>query len=272
MVRPERETGVAVDLTTSAYIVGVTNSTNFPVTAGAFQTRFSSFESAFVAKVSIPGNSLLYCTLLGGSAFNWPVGLAILNGSAYVAGYTSSADFPTVTPIQSSFGGLYDAFVSVLTPAGNSLAFSTLFGGTGSDAANAIAIDYLGNIDIGGQTSSQDLATLNPIQASNSGGAVGWLARIGFGRRRHSFRGGRSDARFRLGECGHAYGHFSDPAGFAALASTTVLVNSSASPNYGCQVTYLAASNQFSLANNVASSGGTLANPAGAASRTINAR
>ena len=56
---------------------------------------------------------------------------------------------------------------------------------------------------------------------------------------------------------------FSDPGGVSALASASVLVNTTASPNYGCQVTYLVSANQFALANDIASSGSTLVNPGG---------
>ena len=76
----------------------------------------------------------MYCTLLGGSAFNWASGIKVATGGiAYVAGYTSSFDFPIVNPTQASFGGMYDAFVSVFNAAGSSLSFSTFFGGSGMD-------------------------------------------------------------------------------------------------------------------------------------------
>ncbi len=262
---PEVGNAVAVDSSGNAYIAGATNSSNFPVTAGAFQTQFTSVEAGFVAKVNPSGSALVYCTLLGGSAFNWASGIAAgSNGSAYVAGYTSSADFPSVAPVQSSFNGLYDAFVSVLTPAGNSLSFSTFYGGTGSDSANAIALDPSGNIYAGGQTGSLDMTMLNPIQATNSGGAIGWLARFGVtsGPPQLPAVGGVSPSSG-SGNTASLTATFSDPAGYAALASTTILVNTTASSNYGCRVTYSLSTNQFALANDIASSGSSLANPGG---------
>lgn len=262
---PEVANAVAVDSGGNAYIAGATNSMNFPVTAGAFQTQFNAAEDGFVAKVNPAGNALVYCTLLGGSAFNWASGIAVgSGGSAYVAGYTSSYDFPAVAPVQSTFNGLYDAFVSVLTPSGNSLSFSTFFGGTGSDSANAIALDPNGNMYVGGQTGSLDLTTLDPIQATNSGGAVGWLARFGVTTVAPQFPAvGTVSPSSGSGNTASWTATFSDPAGVSALASTTVLVNTTASSNYGCQVTYSLASNQFALANDIASSGASLANPGG---------
>ena len=173
----------------NAYIAGTTNSSNFPVTAGAFQASYNATQAAFAAKVNASGNALVYSTYLGGSAFNWANGLAVsASGIAYVSGYTSSFDFPIVAPVQGSFGGLYDAFVSVFNTAGNALSFSTFYGGSGSDEANAIAVDASGNMYVGGQTSSLDLTLLDPIQSSNPGFALGWLARMGVSSASESFQ------------------------------------------------------------------------------------
>ncbi len=263
---PEESNAVAVDSSGNAYIAGTTNSTNFPVTAGAFQASFNAAQDAFAAKVSPAGNALVYSTYLGGSAFNWASGLAVsASGIAYVSGYTSSFDFPIVAPVQGSFGGLYDAFVSVFNTTGNALSFSTFYGGSGSDEANAIAVDASGNMYVGGQTSSLDLTLLNPIQPSNAGYAIGWLARLGVNSAPPPplpsvvslapLSGSGNSATFTA--------QFSDAAGIPALASVTVLVNTTASPNYGCQVTYSVSTNQFALANDVASSGAALVNPGG---------
>jgi Beta-propeller repeat len=263
---PEQANAVAVDSGGNAYIAGTTNSVNFPVTAGAFQASFNSVQAAFAAKMNPGGSALVYSTYLGGSAFNWANGIAVAAGGiAYVAGYTSSFDFPTVVPVQASFGGLYDAFVAVFNAAGNSLSSSTFYGGSGSDEANAIAVDTSGNMYLGGQTNSLNLTLLDPIQATNAGFSIGWLARLGVASSPpptlpavvglSPLSGNGNSATFTA--------QFSDAAGVKTLASVTLLVNTTASPNYGCQVTYSIASNQFALANDVASSGFSLVNPGG---------
>ncbi len=261
----EQANAVAVDSSGNAYLAGATNSTNFPVTAGAFQTQFNSIEDAFVAKVNPAGNALLYSTLLGGGIFNQANGLAVgAGGIAYVAGYTSSGNFPTVAATQSTFNGMYDAFVAVLNASGTALSFSTYFGGTGSDEANAIAVDTLGNMYIGGQTSSVDMTLLTPIQSANAGGAVGWVARLGVTTAAPQLPAVVSvSPTSGSGNSATFHAQFSDPAGVSALASTTLLVNTTASSNYGCQVTYTLATNQFALANDVAASGSSLVNPGG---------
>ena len=116
---PEQANAIAVDSAGSAYVAGVTNSANFPVTAGAFQTTFNGVQDAFVTKLNAAGSAKLYSTYLGSSSFDWASGIAIdSGGNAYVAGYTSSAGFPVVGGVQTGFKGFYDAFVSKLNPSG----------------------------------------------------------------------------------------------------------------------------------------------------------
>ena len=87
---PEVANAVAVDASGNAYIAGATNSPNFPVTTGAYQTQFNALEDAFVAEVNPGGTALVYGTLLGGGTFSWAGGIALgAGGIAYVAGYTS---------------------------------------------------------------------------------------------------------------------------------------------------------------------------------------
>jgi len=103
--------GVAVDSAGNAYLSGLTNSTDFPPTAGPVQTDQPNTD-AYVAKLNASGTALLYSTYLGGSGSDSCEGLAVdSTGNIYVAGQTNSTDFPTVNPIQSTFGGAGDAFV-----------------------------------------------------------------------------------------------------------------------------------------------------------------
>src|SRR5208283_1387035 len=69
--------------------------------------------------------------------------------------------------------------VTMLNTTGGVLVFSTYYGGTGSDAANAIAVDSSGDMFVGGQTSSVDLPLHTPLESGNNGGATGWVARLG---------------------------------------------------------------------------------------------
>ncbi len=131
-------------------MAGITSSTDFPTTPGAFQTTFGGGSSdAFVTKLNPLGTGLVYSTYLGGSGDDAGLGIAIdalPTPNAYVTGQTSSTNFPTVNPIQAAFGGgSFDAFVTKLNPFGNDLVYSTYLGGSGSDGGASIALDTLPN-------------------------------------------------------------------------------------------------------------------------------
>jgi len=179
----EAGTGIAVDATGAAYVAGATNSINFPVTAGALQlTNMGGGGDAFVAKLNPAGNALVYATYLGGSSVDYASGIAIdFLGNAYVAGYTASYDFLNLRDVQPGNAGPYDAFVTKLNSAGTGVLWSTYLGGTGSDAANALAIDALGNAYVAGLTQSSDLPLSNPVQSFNSGSYGGFISKISSG-------------------------------------------------------------------------------------------
>ena len=96
-------TAIAVDSTGSAYVTGLTESSNFP-TANSFQARAG--VDAFAARLIPTGNGLAYSTFLGGSDFDQGLAIAVdSSGNAFVAGWTNSNDFPLRTPVQSALGG-----------------------------------------------------------------------------------------------------------------------------------------------------------------------
>lgn len=153
--------GLAVDANGIAYVTGNTTSTNFPATAGAFDTAANGNIDAFVARVNPNAQraaSLIYSTYLGGSDIEYGRGIAAdAAGNAYVTGYTQSLDFPvTAGAFDTSANGGIDVFVSKLNPAGSALVYSTFLGGVANDIGNAIAVDASGNAYIAGHTESSD--------------------------------------------------------------------------------------------------------------------
>ncbi|MGA2325613.1 MAG: SBBP repeat-containing protein [Bryobacteraceae bacterium] len=163
--------GIAVDGAGSAYVTGYTSSTNFP-TQSAYQATLQGSQDAFVTKLTPAGNALSYSTYLGGSGDDWGFGIAVdAAGSAYVTGWTSSQNFPTQSPYQATNqGGIYDAFVTKLTPAGTALVYSTYLGGSGYDWRSGIALDGAGLVYVTGVTSSTNFPTQSPYQATFQGG------------------------------------------------------------------------------------------------------
>ncbi|HEV2222202.1 MAG TPA: SBBP repeat-containing protein [Candidatus Acidoferrales bacterium] len=153
--------GIVADSQGNAYVTGYSNSPDFPV-VNAFQpTLKSAAGNAFVAKLNATGTALTYSTYLGGSGSEVADGIAVdSTGHAYVAGSTSSMDFPVVNAFQSSARNSFGtAFVTKFGIDGSSLIYSTYLGGSNADTASAIAVDSTGNTYVVGATSSTDFPT-----------------------------------------------------------------------------------------------------------------
>ncbi|MBI2864483.1 MAG: SBBP repeat-containing protein [Chloroflexi bacterium] len=171
--------GIAVDASGAGYVTGETGSSNFPVTAGAYDTSFNGplgGNDAFVAKVNATGASLAYATFLGGSSFDYGIGVAVdTSGAAYVTGKTISSDFPVTTgAYDTSSNGGYDAFVVKLDATGAKLDYATFLGGSGFDYGYGIALDTSGAAYITGATKSRDFpATTGAYDTSHNGGSYG---------------------------------------------------------------------------------------------------
>lgn len=112
----DQGTTIAVDQEGRAYVGGQTNSSDFPVTPGAFDRSYSGQYDAFVTRLNPTGSRLEYGTFLGGSLEEYPVFALDGAGTVYVAGHTFSNDFPVtsgaLTPAYQ--GGASDAFIARL--------------------------------------------------------------------------------------------------------------------------------------------------------------
>jgi uncharacterized protein (TIGR03437 family) len=186
--------GIAVDAQGQAYVVGGTADAKFPVTPGAFQTKFVEREcirlgtdicaDAFVAKLNAAGTGLVYATYLGGSHYDLAYAVAVdRDGNAYVTGFTYSDDFPvTAGAFQTRFAGpIYDttqhpdAFVVKLNAAGGALIYGTYLGGgrrgslIGKDEAYGIAVDSSGSAHVAGYTHGEDFPTRGPYSVNPAG-------------------------------------------------------------------------------------------------------
>jgi photosystem II stability/assembly factor-like uncharacterized protein len=143
-----------------------------------YEGSFQVFHG-FVTKLNASGSGIVYSSLLGGNADDFIMGISVDSaGSAYVAGRTFSASFPTAGPNQSSNAGLFDAFVTKLSPSGSALAYSSFIGGSLDDVASGIAVDPAGNAFVAGDSFSADLHVVSPVQPASAGGHEAFVARL----------------------------------------------------------------------------------------------
>jgi len=147
---------LAVSADGEALIAGFTDSMTFPTTTGAFRRSGGGGNDAFLARVNVNASALLYSTFLGGQMddFGWAVAVDA-SGDAYVAGATSSLDFPT-TPgaFDGTVDGASDAFVLKFAPLPNLavVEVSTVPGPplpVGVPAAVAVNVTNAGDVDAG---------------------------------------------------------------------------------------------------------------------------
>jgi len=180
--------GITVDATGNAYIVGDTDSSNFPGASGA--TNGGGFD-AFVTKLNAGGGSIGYTALIGGSGAETADAIAVDSlGNAYVGGITESSDFYTTPGApQTTFGGgtcngnpCNDGFIVKLDPTGT-IVYSTYLGSSNNDNLYGIAIDGSGNAFVAGETFSSTFPLVNPLQTvfnqgSGSGDDDGFVTEI----------------------------------------------------------------------------------------------
>ena len=190
---------IALDSKGNAYVTGLTQSTDFPVTGGAFQTTCPNAASGtgcitgFVAKISNNGSKLAYSTFLGAEDTNpndfygagQGLGVAVDSaGSAYVTGFfsvgaaTPQPLFPT-TPGAfqtagcaeqlTAFYQCYGAFVTKLNAGGSALVYSSVLAGNNFEAGYSIAVDAGGNAYVEGATGSTDFPTTSGAYQTSPG-------------------------------------------------------------------------------------------------------
>ena len=157
----DRTYRATLDNNENVYVWGISNSVDFPATAGAFDTTFNGgVTDNIVVKLNPTGSSVVYATYLGGSSDESSSsvvgGIAVdASGSVYVTGMTTSSDFPTtVGAFDTTLGGTWDAYITKIDPSGSTLIYSTFIGGSGGENGNDIAVDSLGRVYITGNSGS----------------------------------------------------------------------------------------------------------------------
>ena len=169
---------IAVDGVGNAYVTGCTTSSGW-ATPGAYGATHNGNTDVFVAKLSASGDSLLYCTYLGGSDGDVGSGIAVDGtGNAYVTGYTSSSGWATPGAYNTTYGGSWDVFVAKLSATGASLLYCTYLGGSSIDFGYSIALDDAGNAYVTGYTNSPGWATPGAYDTSLNGNTDVFVAKV----------------------------------------------------------------------------------------------
>ncbi len=198
MIFGDEANAIALDGTGNVYVAGSAYSADFPVTTGVYQTKLSASQpltsplnfaklgfNAFVTKLNPAGSNLIYSTFVGGSGSDSAHGIGIDPfGNAYIAGTTSSLDYPVSSAALQSVNkaavtnNAGNAFVSQLNPSGAALVYSTFLGGSGlaasggqamGDAAYAVSVTGAGNVYVAGAARSADFpVTQGAFQTINN--------------------------------------------------------------------------------------------------------
>jgi len=170
---------VAIDSKGAVYIGGDTYSADFP-TKKPFQGGRNGTRAVFITKIKRTGKKLVYSTYLGGRGLDYARGIAVdSQGNVYIAGSTSSSDFPLKNAFQSELNGEgSDLFVTKLGPKGNSIIYSTYIGGSTYEHLADLAVNRQGSVYIVGLTESFDYPMKNPIKGNKDGYRDGFVTKF----------------------------------------------------------------------------------------------
>lgn len=186
----DQANGVAVDAAGNAYIVGTSETTDFP-TQSPLQGQRRGQSDAVVTKLS-PEGMLIYSTYLGGASFDYGVDIAVRDdGTTYVLGDTTSDDFPVPNSGARRFAGVSDSVVVAISPSGASIVNGAFIGGSDAETAGGLELTQRSNGDatleggvenrlgdllfVYGATKSPDFPTLRPAQDRRVGTRDGYV-------------------------------------------------------------------------------------------------
>jgi gliding motility-associated-like protein len=166
-----------IDDSNNVYVTGMTND-RFPGLINTYDTSRNGWYDGFICKIAPDGDSIVWFSYIGGSSFEYSFSLAVNSQQQpVISGFTNSSDFPTTAgAFDATKNGMwYDGFITKFTAAGDSLVFSTFFGGSGSTLIHSITLDNSNNIFLTGRTNSQDFPTTSGcFQSSYGGGGSTW--------------------------------------------------------------------------------------------------
>jgi Beta-propeller repeat len=172
---------IRVDRDGSIYVMGVTNSFDFPIKNTVAGSLIS--DTAFITKLTPDGQSLVYSIHFANNIH--PTGFALdSQGYAYLSGWTQSSTFPIVNPLQPALKGAGDLFVTKFDPTGSRIVYSTYLGGSGTNEGTAlygdtdVVADASGNAYLSGTTDSSDFPLRNAYQSTRKGPSDAFVTKL----------------------------------------------------------------------------------------------
>jgi len=175
---------IALDSFGNVFVAGYTQSSDYPATAGAFDTSFNGNWDIYVSKLSNDLTTLQVSTFLGGSEFDRALDIVFDgSGNIFIAGTSNSSDYPTTAgAFDTSFNvggtGNDDVVVSKLNGDLSTLLASTFIGGGNTEQPRSIALDSFGNIFITGIGPSGYPTTVGAFDESFNGGFEGFVSKL----------------------------------------------------------------------------------------------
>ena len=161
----EHHTGIIVDDTGYIYLIGGTHSSDFPVTAGSYDTSFNGegqwAGDVYLTKLNPTGTDIVFSTFIGGEVEETVSSKNIKidsKGNIIIAGVTLSHDFPLTKGVIDKKNKEQHGFISKFSPNGEKLLFSTFFGSSAMEMILGIDIDDKDNIYVTGCTRTAKLA------------------------------------------------------------------------------------------------------------------
>lgn len=172
-----------VDPAGNVFLGGITESTDLPVTQTAVQTEVKGSFDVFLAQFSADGRSLLYCTYLGGNAYEFPNSIELGSaGDVFVGGFTNSSSFPRVPDVGARYYPFASMFVTKLNTRSRDINFSRLDGRANSSVAVALASQSSGHLRVFGYTGDRTMPqsgdALSPSPMPFGIGQSAWIATI----------------------------------------------------------------------------------------------
>ncbi|HXP11510.1 MAG TPA: choice-of-anchor D domain-containing protein, partial [Acidobacteriaceae bacterium] len=173
--------GIAVLPNGNVFVAGSAGGFTYPTTPNAYQ-QSSTGGKAFLTELNSTGSARVYATLFGDPGFNLLGFTMDPDGDLWLAGQTGSAQFPLVSPLQSTVPLGSTSTLSQFDPTGTTLKFSTFLGGTSIGLATGVSVDANHRAHVTGATGfglyTTPGAYLAQVPNSNPGAVYAYAALV----------------------------------------------------------------------------------------------